>query len=101
MVEREYNSTALILAALNGNIDVVNIFIIWATKIDLEAVDIDGYTSYVLAIIHGHHKVAKLLADAGADTKEIHKEGFYKSVLVKQEEVVAAIHAKYAKYDKK
>ncbi len=58
--------SALILAAENNNLELVNALL--AEKVDLETQDKDGNTALIQASSFGHFDIVKALVDGGAQT---------------------------------
>lgn len=66
-------SSALHVAAKNGNVDIVKVLII--NKADINKKDLDGLTAFHWACRRGYQEVVKLLLEQGADINEKDNEG--------------------------
>ena len=79
--------TILMLAAISGNVDLVQYIIDteWCQAIDYEAVDSKGSTVLMLATAAGYSNIVQKLCEAGADVNSVnHGTGYNALMLASQ-----------------
>ena len=67
-VERDQGRTALMLAAVNGHVDIVNA-LAGMHSANVEAADEHGKTALMLAAYNGHTEIVNALDTHGANAK--------------------------------
>ena len=72
-IQDDDDSTALMMASINGYSEVVRLLINEGAELDQQTSD--GFTALIMASQFGHTDVVKLLLDSGANPEIFSREG--------------------------
>jgi len=100
--KNEYGSTALILASLNGRIEIVKYLL--ANGANINKQDWNGNTALILASLRGHIDVVKYLLANGANINQKDKYGYTALIFASSKghiEIVKSLLAKGANVNEK